>query len=864
MKKFLILLLTICFIVSGCLILQSCTTQVVVKTPYIGENGNWWVDSTDLGVQAQGPKGETGEKGETGPQGETGPKGETDQTGIHVPYIGENGNWWIGSLDLGVVAQGPKGETGEKGETGPQGETGEKGETGPKGETGLPGVSITVVSVEKINSENFVDTYEIIFSDGTTTTFTVTNGQSPYVGENGNWWVGDEDTGIAVYPEKDERENVTDGLEFISTTICGKAGMIVGDYFGASNEIVVPNYVGSVPVIGVSSDAFKGTDIVSISLSKNTIYLDDNCFDGCDNLVEIDFNDCNLEIISSYCFRNTALTSISLPQSVSDIGEYAFYGCENLAEIEFNDCLITQIPKYCFYNTALTEVVLPNSVIKLGGYSFAEVVLDEINYQNVIYFGEQSLNGYVGNYVYLNSSVEYVGSYAFSTFVYVENSVVPSTWGTYIDSVKSDNSTVMSNCIKNSDYIYSKSSTSVTVYQYIGDSTKIAIPSMIDALPVVKIGYGFASISEEVVEILYDVGRINDNHDPNNTLQIFEEVKIASTVSKIEYYTFRSDNVMIFIPSSVDVMWAGVGGGWITAPYLAFESTTYPTFKSGFLDTSSSMSESSWLSNYADKYRIGLGVNLSSVEYDSTSKTYYVKDSAGYQLLALMDSESVDVTLTSTFNDLPVNVIRPDAISGLLNLKSVKIEKGIKKIQGKAFDNLSLEVAFIPSSITTINAYGFDNVCKLFISEHLAKPDEWDSYWAGSNTSSVNCCWGINGENIGYKDGMLYSIVGNEIALIRYYGSSSSIYIPRIIENKTVTTIYANFFSGSGSKYFYIPKEVNTIYKNAFLNTGYSTFYFYCERSSAPITWDSAWYYNSPYSSNNNYVSKNFSQTLNY
>lgn len=58
------------------------------QTPYIGENGNWWVGTTDTGVKAQG---------ETGGDGQT-------------PYIGENGNWWVGTTDTGVKAQGEKGD----------------------------------------------------------------------------------------------------------------------------------------------------------------------------------------------------------------------------------------------------------------------------------------------------------------------------------------------------------------------------------------------------------------------------------------------------------------------------------------------------------------------------------------------------------------------------------------------------------------------------------------------------------------------------------------------------------------------------------------------------------------------------------
>lgn len=76
-------------------------------TPHIGENGNWWIGTTDTGVHAQGEKGEQGENGLT-------------------PYIGDNGNWFVGDVDLGVKAQG---------EQGIQGEQGEKGEDGADGKS---------------------------------------------------------------------------------------------------------------------------------------------------------------------------------------------------------------------------------------------------------------------------------------------------------------------------------------------------------------------------------------------------------------------------------------------------------------------------------------------------------------------------------------------------------------------------------------------------------------------------------------------------------------------------------------------------------------------------------------------------------
>ena len=59
-------------------------------TPYIGENGHWWIGEKDSGISAQGANGE---------------KGAT-------PKIGDNGHWWIGDEDTGVVAKGADGVDG--------------------------------------------------------------------------------------------------------------------------------------------------------------------------------------------------------------------------------------------------------------------------------------------------------------------------------------------------------------------------------------------------------------------------------------------------------------------------------------------------------------------------------------------------------------------------------------------------------------------------------------------------------------------------------------------------------------------------------------------------------------------------------
>jgi len=188
----------------------------------IGNNGNWFVDGVDSGVHAQGvqgevgpqgPQGQTGPQGPQGPQGSEGPKGDNGYT----PYIGENGNWWINNEDTGYQAIGHDGTNGTNGQN---------------GTNGTDGVSIT--GITKIGTTGNVDTYQITFSNNHTFEFTVSNGtngvngqdgsngqdgKTPHIGENGNWWIGDEDTGYqAIGHDGTNGANGQDGANGVSIT----------------------------------------------------------------------------------------------------------------------------------------------------------------------------------------------------------------------------------------------------------------------------------------------------------------------------------------------------------------------------------------------------------------------------------------------------------------------------------------------------------------------------------------------------------------------------------------------------------------------------------------------------------------------
>ena len=182
-------------------------------TPTIGDNGNWYLGDADTGKPSRGIQGEQGIQGVQGEQGIQGIQGETGPVGpqgepftIKKTYssisemnadfnnmtlgdyvmiassveIEDNAKLytrgqsaWIFITDFSG-ATGIQGPQGERGIQGIQGEQGIQGIQGPQGIQGVAGVGIT--SVTKTSTSGNVDTYTILFTNNSTTTFQVTNG----------------------------------------------------------------------------------------------------------------------------------------------------------------------------------------------------------------------------------------------------------------------------------------------------------------------------------------------------------------------------------------------------------------------------------------------------------------------------------------------------------------------------------------------------------------------------------------------------------------------------------------------------------------------------------------------------------------
>ena len=188
------------------------------------------------GIQGeQGPKGDIGDIGPQGPAGQDGTNGTDGEDGI-TPHIGENGNWFLGETDTGKPSrgeQGPQGIQGIQGEQGPKGDIGDIGPQGPAGQDGTNG------------------------TDGE-------DGITPHIGENGNWFLGETDTGKpsrgeqgpqGIQGEKGEKGDTGD------TGPQGPAGTT--DYNNLNNKPVIPTKTSDL----INDSNFADKDYVANAIS---------------------------------------------------------------------------------------------------------------------------------------------------------------------------------------------------------------------------------------------------------------------------------------------------------------------------------------------------------------------------------------------------------------------------------------------------------------------------------------------------------------------------------------------------------------------------------------------------------------------
>lgn len=237
-------------------------------------------------------------------------------------------------------------------------------------------------------------------------------------------------------------------------------GATLVKYIGKGKNVIVP-----MGITKIKSSAFESNEtVVSVTIPKSVIEIEDAAFSYCENLTKIHVDIENngyydidgvlfnskikslsyyptgksgltytipqgIERISDYAFLSCcSIQSVILPDSILEIGSSAFSECENLKKIVIPDG-VTIIEDYTFSCCInLESITIPNSVIEIGYEAFEKCSkLENIIFPNKL---ENIDVGAFSNCVALDNivlpqSIKTISGFSFSNCVGLKSAFIP-------------------------------------------------------------------------------------------------------------------------------------------------------------------------------------------------------------------------------------------------------------------------------------------------------------------------------------------------------------------------------------------------------------------------------------------------------
>ena len=459
-----------------------------------GEKG----DKGDRGDEgAAGPQGPQGIQGATGPQGPQGEQGQPGKDGSdgQTPYIGQNGNWWIGNTDTGVLAEGRNGEAGVSIVSTVINSEGELVITFSDGtETNVGKLTFTEhvheYTSQIVNSTCSEDGYVTFtcktcghvetvinkatghifeawretvpatcYSDGIKVRYCSICGErqqetipmhdhaisSSYIHNSVTHWHYCTECGVVL---DEVNHNFAEGV----CSVCGcievipsaESGMVYSlnsdgesytlvDYGSCTDlDILIPETYNDKPVTGIGNGAFSGINIKSVVMPNTIVSMGENCFRACSELETITLSNA-LETIPSYSFYGCSkLANITIPNGIKYIGDNVFQYCSSLTSLVFPDSVITLGGQCALECRNLERVVLSSNLQEVGYgafvfcYNLSSITIPE----GVRYLGHECFRYTAIQSAYIPSTVEYIGNWAFHECKVLESVIFadPTNW----------------------------------------------------------------------------------------------------------------------------------------------------------------------------------------------------------------------------------------------------------------------------------------------------------------------------------------------------------------------------------------------------------------------------------------------------
>ena len=592
-----------------------------------------------------------------------------------TPTIGENGHWFLGETDTGVVA---------------------------KGEDGAPGNGIE--SIEKIDSEGLVDTYEITFTDGTSTTFTVTNGQNgtvgqngitPSIGENGHWYLGDADTGVVAKGEdgvngtNGAKGDIGVGIEKVEKI---KTEGLVDTYTitltnGDTYDFIVTNGKdGELPHATVSDptpDEYFNFQL----LSDDTYAITSARYQAPSKLyLPSVYNGKAVTKIGVSAFSDSlSVNEVIIPSSIKTIAALAFQGCLNLKKVTFAaGSMLTTLESETttFKNCPIEEATIP---------AIADVTVANPSLKKVVYISgesttEKAFKGFTSlTSVTLNSSLKSIAAETFS-----------GCTGLRSINLRNGLTDIGAQAFQGCDGLQSVSipdsvlTMGESAFRSCKNLQTVRLPSRLDVIP------------DSIFQYCYKMRSV--------TMPV-----ACSSIGEWAFYSCR-DMVSITVPAGTVSIGRGAFSDCLrlveiyNLSELSFIRGSYSNggIASYALDIYSTLEEDSKLSVTSDKFVVRTdGDEKKLIAYYGIYPGLYTpRDVTEINRNAFMESDE----LTSIVITGNVKTIGTTAFVGCQKLADVMIQNGVETIGAQAFGNcVELSSVAIPASTTNIVCTAFSH-----------------------------------------------------------------------------------------------------------------------------------------------------------
>ena len=641
--------------------------------------------------------------------------------------------------------------------------------------------------------------------------------------------VGDQDSINQLVGEtvNSDSETVLEGLKYTSD----ETGItIVGYTDNSATELVIPDEIDSMKVIGIASEAFKNCyNLETITLPESLTSIAYGAFSGCSGLIEI-----------------------SIPQNVSGIGYRAFYNCSSLASVELPDREegITMLEGQWASETgrifegctSLETVKIPQKWTSIPRGMFAGSSITTMDMSGCTGLCSISNNAFAGckamETITLPESLTCIEYHAFSGCSGLKEISIPQ-------NVSGIGYRAFYNCSSLANVELPDREEGITMLegQWTGETGRIfegctsletvKVPQKWTSIP----GSMFVNSSLKTMDLsgCTNICRIPENAFSGSS--VLETITLPESLTSIEYYAFSDCSGLkeIKIPESV----SGIG-------YRAFyKCSSLTSVELPDREEAITMLEGQWTGEIGKIFE-----GCTSLE---TVKIPQKWTSIPQDMFAGSSINTMDMSACTNLSSISSNafancgsiktMVLPESLTNIAHdafagssIETITLPEGLKNIEYCAFSGCSgLKEIKIPTGVIGIGYHAFYN-CKNLTSVELPDREEAITMLAGKWSSDVGRifegCTSLENVKIPQK---WTSIPGSmfvnsslktmdlsgctNIKSIPDYAFSGCSAMETVTLPEGLTSIEYNAFSGcSGLKEIKIPESVTGIGFQAFYN----------------------------------------------